>query len=63
MQAKVDVDDKEQTLAWTEQVFVVRSESYRKSLLNHLEERLQRATEKLMALTPSPGRGKRQIWD
>lgn len=63
IRAKVDVDGKEQTLAWTEQVFVVRSESYRKSLLNNLEVRLQRATEKLMALTPSPGRGKRQVRD
>ncbi len=54
---------KEQTITWTEQVFVVRSESYRKSLLNGLEGRLQRATAKLMALTPAPARGKRQIRD
>jgi transposase len=48
---------------WTEQVFVVRSESYRRSLLNGLEGRLQRATDKLLALTPPPARGKRQIQD
>jgi transposase len=53
--------DQEQTVAWTEQVFVVRSENYRKSQLNGLEGRLQRATAKLLALTPPPARGKRQI--
>lgn len=54
---------KEQTIEWTEQVFVACSESYRKSLLDGLEGRLQRATAKLMALTPPPARGKRQIQD
>ena len=63
VQAKVTIDGKEQVNEWVEQVFVVRSESYRKSLLDSLEGRLQRATEKLMALTPSPARGKRQIQD
>lgn len=48
---------------WTEQVFVVRSESYRRTLLNSLEGRLQRATDKLLALTPPPACGKRQIQD
>ena len=51
----------EQILEWTERVFVVRSETYRQSQLNGLEGRLQRATAKLQALTPSPARGKRQI--
>ncbi len=51
----------EQTIQWTEQVFVARSERYRKSQLNGLEGRLQRATTKLLALTPPPGRGKHQI--
>ena len=51
----------EQIIEWTEQVFVARSESYRKSQLNGLEGRLQRATAKLLALTPPPARGKRQI--
>lgn len=46
---------------WTERVLVVRSESYRRVLREGLEGRLQRATEELMALTPVPGRGKRQI--
>lgn len=47
--------------AWTERVLVVRSESYRRVMRESLEGRLQRATEELMALTPAPGRGKRQI--
>lgn len=48
---------------WTERVFVVRSESYRQTLQKGLEERLQRATDKLLALTPPPARGKRQFQD
>jgi transposase len=48
---------------WTEQVFVVRSDSYRKALLKGLDGRLQRATDKLLALTPPPARGKRQFQD
>ncbi|MCJ7432015.1 MAG: transposase [Anaerolineales bacterium] len=51
----------EQTIEWTEQVFIARSESYRKSQLNGLEGRLQRAITKLLALTPPPARGKHQI--
>ncbi len=67
LQAKLDAtieDGKEPAIIeWTEQVFIVRSESYRKSMLENLEGRLQRATNKLEALTPCPGRGKRQIQD
>ena len=48
---------------WLEQVFIVRSESYRHVLQEHLEERLQRAAAQVIALTPAPGRGKRQIRD
>ena len=40
---------------WLEQVFIVRSESYRHVLQEHLEERLQRAAAQIMALTPAPG--------
>jgi transposase len=46
---------------WTERVLVVRSESYRRVMREGLEKRLQRATKELLALTPTPGRGKRQI--
>lgn len=55
--------DRPKEVKWTEQVFVVRSESYRQALLKGLEGRLQRATDKLLALTPPPARGKRQIQD
>ena len=48
---------------WTERVLVVRSESYRRVLQEGLVGRLERATEELLALTPAPGRGKRQIQD
>jgi len=46
---------------WTERVLVVRSEHYRQVQQAGLERRLQRATARLLALTPAPGRGKRQI--
>jgi transposase len=46
---------------WTERVLVVRSESYRRVLREGLAGRLERAAEDLLALTPAPGRGKRQI--
>lgn len=46
---------------WTEQVFVVCSDSYRQAQLKGLDGRLQRATDKLLALTPPPARGKRQF--
>lgn len=58
---EASASEPEQTIEWTEQVFIARSESYRKSQLNGLEGRLQRATTKLWALTPPPARGKRQI--
>lgn len=55
--------DQEEVQAWTEQVFVVRSASYRQTLLKGLDGRLQRAPDKLLALTPPPARGKRQFQD
>ena len=45
---------------WTERVLVVRSKRS-PSPLAGLEKRLQRATVRLLALSPAPGRGKRQI--
>jgi transposase len=47
--------------AWSERVLVVRSERYRQVEQTGLEKRLQQATARLRALTPAPGRGKRQI--
>jgi transposase len=50
-------------LTWTERVLLVHSEIYHLQQQRGLEQRLATATEKLFALTPSPGRGKRQIRD
>jgi transposase len=47
--------------SWTERVLVVRSESYRQVLQAGLEQRLEQAAAQILALTPAPGRGKRQI--
>jgi transposase len=49
------------SIKWEERVMIVRSESYRKAQAEALENRLQRATDRLLSLTPPPGRGKRQI--
>ncbi len=56
-----EVDDKWQE--WAERVLIVRSESYRRAMREGLEGRLQRAEQGLLALTPAPGRGRRQIQD
>jgi transposase len=61
VRAEISADDRTETQAWTEQVFIVRSERYRQALQKGLDGRLQRATDKLRTLTPPPGRGKRQI--
>jgi transposase len=59
----IQAEIKGEVQEWTERVLVVRSESYQRVLSQGLESRLQRATDELMALTPVPGRGKRQIQD
>ena len=48
-------------LSWQERVLVVRSEVYAQTQRRHLEERLAKAQEALVALTPPVGRGKRQF--
>ena len=48
-------------LRWQERVLVVRSQAYADTQRRHLEERLAKAQEALLALTPAVGRGKRQI--
>jgi transposase len=48
-------------LSWQERVLVVRSQAYAHTQHRHLEERLAKAQEALLALTPPVGRGKRQI--
>jgi len=59
--AETITDNQTKVQEWTEQVFLVRSESYRQVMQKGLDGRLQRATDKLLALTPAPARGKRQI--
>ena len=59
--AEISADGQTEVQEWTEQVFMVRSERYRQAMQKGLDGRLQRATDKLLALTPPPGRGKRQI--
>jgi transposase len=61
MEVEGDEQHPKEMQEWTERVFVVRSESYRQTLQKGLEKRLQRATDKLLALTPPPARGKDQI--
>src|SRR4029453_12770510 len=46
---------------WSERVFVVRSPVYAERQAAGLEKRLANAEQKLAALTPARGRGKRQI--
>lgn len=46
---------------WMERVLIVNSPSYANSQARGLERRLKNATEKLYALTPQRGPGKRQI--
>ena len=46
---------------WKERVQVIRSESHHTQQVKSLDERLRRATDELLALTPSVGRGHKQI--
>lgn len=57
------VDSDPRSFAWTERVLVVRSLSLARKQAQTLEEHLRRAKQELMALTPAPGRGKRQFSD
>lgn len=57
---EAQVDGK--TTTWQERVLVVYTPSLARRARRGLAERLDRAEQALLALTPSPGRGKRQ-WD
>ena len=52
-----------QEIQWTERVQVVRSFAFAKPQIEHLEQRLTKAQQAIVALTPAPGRGKRQYRD
>lgn len=56
-----EVNSKEMT--WTERVLVVKSFNHATQQERGLEKRLTNAEEKLYALTPPRGRGKRQLTD
>lgn len=51
------------TVNWTERVLVTRSLDLARQQAAHLEERLSKAEAAVRALTPEPGRGKRQNHD
>ena len=53
----------QEELSWTERVLLVHSEVAQPQQQRGLEQRLKTATEKIQALTPPPGQGKRQIHD
>jgi transposase len=53
----------DQLLRWQERVLVVYSPAWAQRAYKGLSKRLQRAEERLLALTPEPGRGKRQKRD
>ena len=50
-----------QSRQWSERVLLVHSPVYEQQQRRGLEKRLQTAREKLMSLTPTVGKGKRQI--
>lgn len=52
-----------ETVRWSERLLVVYSPTLAQRAEEGLQARLQRAEEKLLALTPAPGRGKRQYDD
>lgn len=56
-----EIDGK--VITWKERVLVVKSPAYEKQKIRGLERRLNNAEEKLLALTPPKGPGKRQIKD
>jgi transposase len=60
-QLKAEVEA--QTVEWTERVQVVRSRDLALQQAKQLTERLCKAEAALLALTPEPGRGKRQYCD
>ncbi len=58
---QVQVTTEAGSQAWAERVLLVCMERLRQRQLASLDERLAKATTQLLALTPPPGRGKRQI--
>jgi transposase len=59
-QRTLTADQNGTPVSWTERLLVVYSPSLAKQASRGLQERLERAQEKLSALTPPPARGRRQ---
>lgn len=53
----------QEEISWTERVLLVHSKVAQQQQQRGLEQRLETATEKIQALTPPPGRGKRIFRD
>jgi transposase len=63
VERQIVAEEDGQPVEWRERVIIAHSETYAKTLKRGLEKRLDRATAELLALTPAPARGKRQIRD
>ena len=50
-----------QEIVWQERLLIVNSPKYAEAQARGLEKRIQNATTKILALTPTKGRGRRQI--
>jgi len=50
-------------VTWSERLFVIRSHAFAKAQIKSFERRLTEAESQILALTPPPGRGKRQFND
>ena len=57
------VHDDESGTSWNERVMIVKSEAFAEAARTGLTQRIQRATAALLALTPTPSRGRRPIKD
>jgi len=60
---KQSVQVEDEKISWEERVLVVCSPAHAEQQNKGLEQRLATAQEKIMALTPPVGRGKRQVTD
>lgn len=59
-QRTLTAEQNDSPVSWTERLLVIYSPSLAKQAGRGLQERLERAQEKVSALTPPPGRGRRQ---
>jgi len=57
---EAEVEGEDELFSWDERVLVIYSPTLAESHTQSLFERLRKAEERLIALTPQPGRGKRQ---